>query len=125
MARMTVEEFEEVVLQALERLPEQFRDALHNLDIEVRWRPSLRERRRAGLHERGSLFGTYTGIPLTHRGQSYNMALPDKIIIYQETHERFCPTREDMVRQAEKTLLHEIGHYLGMSEQRLRDLGMG
>src|SRR5581483_3806029 len=72
MARMTVEEFEEVVLQALERLPEQFRDALHNLDIEVRWRPSLRERRRAGLHERGSLFGTYTGIPLTHRGQSYN-----------------------------------------------------
>ena len=125
MARMSVEEFEEVVLQALERLPEQFRDALHNLDIEVRWRPSIGELRRAGVRGRGSLFGTYTGIPLTYRGQGYNMILPDKIIIYQQTHERYCRTLEDMVRQAERTLLHEIGHYLGMSEERLHQLGMG
>ncbi len=122
--RLTTEEFEEVILQALERLPEKFHDALHNVDIEVRWRPTIPELRRAGVR-RGTLFGTYTGVPLTQRGHYYNMTLPDKIIIYQEAHERLCRTREDMIRQAERTLLHEIGHYLGMGEERLRELGMG
>ncbi|HXG36976.1 MAG TPA: metallopeptidase family protein [Dehalococcoidia bacterium] len=118
-------EFERVVIAALERLPEQFRNALDNVDIEVRWRPTPAELRRAGVGRQHLLFGTYTGIPRSHRGHNYTMALPDKIIIYQEPHERVCADEEAMIAQAERTLRHEIGHYLGMPEEQLRKLGLG
>ncbi len=118
-------EFEQLILQALEGLPDRFRDALDNLDIEVRWRPTLRELRQAGIRGGRTLFGIYLGTPLTQRGHHYTMTLPDKIVIYQEPHERFCRTEEEIVKQARKTLLHEVGHYLGIEEARLRELGLG
>ena len=117
-------EFRKLVLAVVADLPPQFRHRLENIDIVVKWRPSLAERRLAGIRPGGDLFGLYLGVPLTHRGDHYNMALPDKIVIYQETHERFCSSREEMVEQVRRTVLHEIGHYLGIDERRLRELGM-
>ncbi len=126
---MTRAEFEEVVLQAVEELPEQFREALDNLDIQVRWAPTPWERRRARLRPGHDLFGLYTGVALPHRGHSYGMAfhvpLPDTILIFQRAHERHCRTRDEMVEQVRTTLLHEIGHYLGIDEKRLGELGVG
>ncbi len=123
--RMTRREFQDVVEQALHELPQQFKDAIHNLDIQVRWAPTPNERRRARLRPGMELFGLYTGIPLTSRGRGYNMVAPDIIMIYQRTHERYCATEQQMVEQARQTLLHEIGHYLGIDEDRLRELGVG
>ena len=117
-------DFEKLVLEALEQLPPQFRDALHNIDIQVRWRPTPAELRRAGVR-RGSLFGLYLGVPLPKRGHGYSMALPDTIVIYQHTHERHYRSEAEIVEQARQTLLHEIGHYLGIDEDRLRELGVG
>jgi len=122
---MRRDQFEQVVLEALEGLPEQFRAALDNVDIEVRGQPSLGELRRARVRRGHTLFGTYTGIPLPRRGHHYNMTLPDKIIIYQGPHEQSCPSEEQMVAQVERTLRHEIGHYLGIDEGRLHELGLG
>lgn len=117
-------EFERLVLKALEELPARFQDTLENLDIQVRWRPTQAELRRAGVR-RGTLFGLYLGVPLPRRGHGYSMTLPDTIVIYQQPHERYCRTEDEVVRQVRQTVLHEIGHYLGIDEDRLRELGIG
>jgi predicted Zn-dependent protease with MMP-like domain len=114
-------DFQKLVLAVLVDLPPQFRHRLENIDIVVRWRPTPAERRLAGG---GDLFGLYLGEPLPGRGDHYNMALPDKIVIYQRAHERFCSSREEMAEQVRRTVLHEIGHYLGIDEERLHELGM-
>jgi predicted Zn-dependent protease with MMP-like domain len=117
-------EFRKLVLAALADLPPQFRHRLENIDIVVRWRPTPAERRLAGGRYGGDLFGLYLGLPLPARGDHYSMALPDQIVIYQQTHERLCSSREEMAEQVRRTVLHEIGHYLGIEEERLRELGM-
>src|SRR3970040_671560 len=117
-------EFERLVLEALGELPQQFREALDNIDIKVRWRPTVAELRRAGVRH-GSLFGLYMGVPLTSRGHGYSMTLPDSIVIYQHTHERHCRSDAPIVEQVRQTVLHEIGHYLGIDEDRLQELGIG
>jgi len=118
-------DFQRIVLQALAQVPPQFREALENIDIQVHWRPTLGELRRAGLGLGVALFGMYMGVPLPKRGHYYSMALPDTILIYQQPHERFCRDEAEMVEQVRKTLLHEIGHYLGIDEDRLQELGVG
>jgi predicted Zn-dependent protease with MMP-like domain len=117
-------EFRRLVLSVVADLPPQFRHRLENIDIIIKWRPSLAERRLSGGRYASDLFGLYLGLPLTVRGDHYNMALPDKIVIYQEAHERLCSSREEMAEQVRRTVLHEIGHYLGIDEDRLRELGM-
>jgi len=122
---MTRQEFQDVVRRALDEMPSQFRDALDNVDIHVRWAPTAYERRRLRLRPGSELFGVYLGIPLTRRGRGYSLVTPDVIVIYQRTHERFCRTEAEMVEQARQTLLHEIGHYMGIDEDRLHELGVG
>jgi predicted Zn-dependent protease with MMP-like domain len=117
-------EFRKLVMAVVADLPPQFRHRLENVDIVVKWRPSPAERRLVGIRPGGDLFGLYLGLPLTARGDHYNMALPDKIVIYQEAHERLYSNREEMAEQVRRTVLHEIGHYLGINEERLRELGM-
>jgi predicted Zn-dependent protease with MMP-like domain len=65
------------------------------------------------------------GIPLTRRTGGYSMVSPDVIVIYQRSHERYTRNETEMVAQARQTLLHEIGHYLGIDEDRLHELGVG
>jgi len=122
---MTRKEFQQVVEAALDELPDVFQNALHNLDIQVRWAPNPEERRRVGLRPGHDLFGVYLGIPLTARTHGYSMVAPDVIVIYQRSHERHARTREEMIEQARQTLLHEIGHYMGIDEDRLHELGVG
>ncbi|HSP54732.1 MAG TPA: metallopeptidase family protein, partial [Dehalococcoidia bacterium] len=102
-----------------------FQDALDNLDIQVRWAPTPYERRRARLRPGHDLFGLYLGVPLTKRSHGYSMVLPDTILIYQRAHERHSTTQNEVVQQARQTLLHEIGHYMGIDEDRLGELGVG
>lgn len=118
-------EFENIIAEALDQLPDQFKQALHNIEIRVRWRPSAEELAQADVPRGGDLFGLYVGVPLTQRTQGYNLVLPDAIYIYQSAHERHCRTEVEMIEQARKTLLHEIGHYFGIDEDRMHELGMG
>jgi predicted Zn-dependent protease with MMP-like domain len=118
-------EFEKLVLEALAKVPVEFQEHLQNLDVVVKWRPSPAERRQVGSRYGDDLFGLYLGVPLTERGAYYNMALPDKIAIYQEAHERLCSSREEMVEEVRKTVLHELGHYVGIEEERLEELDLG
>ena len=122
---MTRRDFQRVVQQALEELPAVFQDAIHNLDVQVRWAPTPEERRRARLRPGHDLYGLYLGVPITKRAHGYSMVLPDTILIYQRAHERQAATEREMVEQARQTLLHEIGHYMGIDEDRLHELGVG
>jgi predicted Zn-dependent protease with MMP-like domain len=123
--RMTRQEFQQVVEAALLELPDVFQNALHNIDIQVRWAPTPEERRIVKLRPGYDLFGVYLGIPLPRRSGGYSLVAPDVIVIYQRSHERACRTKEAMIEQARQTLLHEIGHYMGIDEDRLHELGVG
>lgn len=117
------EEFEELVVQALEELPEFFQQKLQNIDVVVTTWPTEAERRSVGLKPGQLLFGLYHGIPLTRRTSHYGLVLPDKITIYKGPIEQVCRTREQVVQRVKHTVKHEIAHHFGISDDRLRELG--
>ena len=77
----------------------------------------------AGTDPTETLFGLYTGTPLTERSSSYGMVLPDKITLYQRSIEEVCRTKGEIQEQIRTTLLHEIGHHFGLSEDELEEAG--
>ena len=118
---MDRERFEQLVAEAIDSLPDDFRQKMNNVAVVVEDLPSPREERRFA---RGRLLlGLYQGQPLTRRSASYGMAFPDKITIYQANIEALCRTEDEIRRQVRKTVLHEIAHHFGIDDHRLRDLG--
>jgi len=116
--------FRALVREAVSSLPADLLRRVENVDIVIQRRPTARDRKRAGIGGGGLLFGLYQGVPLTQRGHHYNLALPDRISIYQESIEAICRTEDDVRAEVRKTVLHELGHYFGIDDGRLRDLGM-
>lgn len=112
---MDRERFEKLVEQALERLPEQFRKKLTNVAIIVEYLPP-RELERDDL-----LLGLFHGVPFTERS-TFSATPPDRIFLYQKNIETVCSTDEEIRRQIRDTLLHEVGHYFGLSEDELREV---
>ncbi len=106
-------------------IPRELLERVHNVDIVIETRPTARERKAAGIGPGRLLLGLYHGIPLTARGENYNLVLPDKISIYQEPIETICANDDEVREQVHKTVLHEIGHYFGIDDERLHELGMG
>jgi predicted Zn-dependent protease with MMP-like domain len=96
---------------------------LSNVDIVVKARPTSEELAMARINPGETLFGLYTGIPLTKRSSSYGMVLPDKITLYQRSIEEGCRTMQEIQAQIRTTLLHEIGHHFGLSEDELEQAG--
>ena len=117
------EAFEKRVAEALAGLPQELREKMDNVEIVVRDRPSRQELQRVGLRPGDSLFGLYEGIPLTQRTSHYGMVLPDKITLYQAVIEAHCRSEAEIVRTVRRTLLHELAHHVGISDDRLRELG--
>ena len=117
------EEFHALVKEALDSLPDFFKQKLSNVEVLVADWPSPAELRAAGARSRYELLGLYQGIPLTHRAGNYTMVLPDKITIYRMPIERICHTRQAIIRQVRRTVLHELAHHFGLSDDRLRELG--
>ncbi|RME75212.1 MAG: metallopeptidase family protein [Chloroflexi bacterium] len=121
--RFSPEEFEQLVVEALEALPEFFQQKLQNIEVVVADWPTESERRAVGLKPGQLLFGLYQGVPLTRRGSHYGLVLPDKITIYRLPIERVCRTREEVISTVQHTVRHEIAHHFGISDDRLRELG--
>lgn len=117
------EEFEQLVVQALEGLPEFFKEKLQNVEVVVSEWPTEAERRAVGLKPGQLLFGLYQGIPLTKRTSHYSLVLPDKITIYRMPILQICRTPERIVHQVQRTVKHELAHHFGISDDRLRQLG--
>lgn len=115
--------FLRLVRQALDEIPQPFSDWLENVDIVVERRPSARELREAGVGPGEALFGLYQGIPLTER-ESYGMVLPDKVSIYQEPLENEFTDEAELIDEIRTTVLHELAHHFGMSDEQLEELGL-
>jgi predicted Zn-dependent protease with MMP-like domain len=114
--------FERLVAQAIDDLPDDFKEKLDNVAVTVEDLPSPRDARR---HGRGGrlLLGLYQGQPLTRRDTRYGMAFPDKITIYQRNVEAICRTDAEIREQVRTTVLHEIAHHFGIDDARLHELG--
>jgi len=120
---MERERFERIVTEAVENLPPYLRDSLENIDIIVQDWPSETQLEEVGLRRRQDLFGLYEGIPLPKRGRGYNMVLPDRITIFQKPIEMRYHSEEKMILRIQNTVRHEIAHYFGISDSRLREMG--
>jgi predicted Zn-dependent protease with MMP-like domain len=122
--RFSQEEFEALVAEALDGLPDDIRDWLDNVAVVVAGEPTPGQLARAGVRPGGLLFGLYQGVPKTRRGVTYGEVLPDKILIFQRPIEQVCRTGEQVREQVRRTVLHEIGHHFGMDEEQLDDAGV-
>ena len=118
------DEFEELVLEAIQELPQELLARLDNVAIVVQRWPTRVQMEVADLVERGELLGLYEGIPLTDR-ENYNLVLPDKISIFQGPVEAACDTREEMAREVKVTVAHEIAHHFGIDDEQLEEMGLG
>ncbi|HEX9122304.1 MAG TPA: metallopeptidase family protein [Actinomycetota bacterium] len=105
--------FEELVAQALDTLPAWVLERLENVEILVEERPPRGE---------PNLLGRYHGIPLTHRNAGYAGVLPDTITLYRATIERVARDDEDLKRVVAHTVEHEVAHFFGISDDRLREI---
>ena len=120
MARI---DFQVILRQALDDLPELFRQALENVAVVVEDRPPDWLLDELGIPPDDTLYGFYHGVPLPERSVSLSGNLPDKISIYREPLEEDFARPAELRRQIRLTLLHEIGHYFGMGEEELQRLG--
>lgn len=121
--RLSATEFEQLVAQALDDLPQFFQEKLQNIDVVVQEWPTPAQLRTVGMAPGQLLLGLYEGVPLTQRTSYYGLVLPDKITIFQGPLEQVCPTKESMARQVQRTVRHEIAHHFGIDDDRLRELG--
>ena len=124
MAQFSSEEFDQLVAQALDDLPEFFKEKLQNVEVVVADWPTKDEVRAVGLKPGQLLFGLYQGIPQTKRDSHYGLVLPDKITIYRMPIEQVCREPERIVRQVQRTVKHELAHHFGIDDNRLRELGV-
>ncbi len=116
--------FEELVLEAVENMPEFWREQFRNIDILIKPWPSRTELREAGVPAGQTLLGLYTGIPLTERTSAYNLAPPDTITLYQGPIELEAGPDQAAIRQLVRHVtIHEFAHHFGISDDRLRELG--
>ena len=119
-ANLTRAEFEEAVAEALDSLPKRFADLVKNVSITVQDEPAGRDSLdvspEAGVvHE---LLGIYRGVALTER--THGMPLfPDEIVIFRGPINRVARSRHEVVRQVQKTVIHELGHYFGLSDDEM------
>jgi predicted Zn-dependent protease with MMP-like domain len=111
-------EFEAIVHEAMQMLPEWVHDALHNIDILVVDEPDH------DMDPHGErLLGLYTGIPLPERGVDYAGVLPDVIYIFRLPHLELGLPPAELREEIAKTLMHEIAHYFGLDDRHLEGIG--
>ena len=112
MIDVAPEAFEEMVVTALDGLPDELGALMRNVAVTVE-------------HYGGppGLLGLYQGVPLTSRTTHYAGVLPDRITIYRRAICAVCRTGEEVVEQVRRTVVHEVGHHFGIDDARLHELG--
>ena len=120
--KLTRREFEELVVLALKRLPKFFKKKMKNVGVVVEDRASQDLVSEMGLRSSSELLGLYQGVPVDQRGFYYGNVLPDKITLFQLPIESICKTKEEIKEKVKEVVMHEVGHYFGLDDERLREL---
>ena len=124
--RLNQKEFDRAVRRAYDRIPEEIRERMENVVLTVRKRPDPEMLEQMGYPPDEPLLGLYEGAALAE--QSFFAPpplLPDTIFIFQEPLEEMCDSLAELEREIEITVVHEVAHFLGISEERLEELGYG
>lgn len=116
---MTRRRFERLVGEAVQSIPDEFRDRLRNLAIVVEDEPAPELIDEMEIEPPDTLYGLYQGTPLTERSWDYGNTLPDRIVLFQGPIEDDCETDDEVVATIGETLIHEVGHYFGLSEDEI------
>ena len=119
---MTRNEFRKLVDEALQSIPAKFRDAMQNIAIVIEDEPTSEELADVGVEPPDTLLGLYQGTPLTERQWAHGNVLPDKITLFQGPIEDSSEDDDDIVVAIGETLIHEIGHYFGLSEKEIEEI---
>ena len=119
---MKREQFERLVEEGLREIPRRFCDEMKNLAIVVEDEPSPEILEDLEIEPPDSLFGLYQGTPLPERSWTHGNTLPDRISLYQRPIEEDSEDHEDVVVCIAETLIHEIGHYFGLSEEEIEEI---
>lgn len=122
MIEISDEQFEALINESMDELPQEYIKRLDNVAIVYEDQPSPDQRTKLKLRCDESLFGLYEGIPLTKRGAGYNLVLPDKITIFKLPILHSSHTLTDLKQQVKHTLWHEIAHYYGLDHDRIQYL---
>ncbi len=109
---VTREQFEDLVGEGLDLIPDELARLMDNVVVLVEDHPPQGRR----------LLGLYHGVPLTERGTGYAGMLPDTIHIYRFPILRMCSSEEEVVREVRHTVIHEVAHHFGISDERLHEL---
>ena len=115
-------EFDDLVVSALKRLPKFLRKKMENVDVVIEDRASEEVLSEMELQSPYQLLGLYQGVPFQRRGFYYGNVLPDKITLFQIPIESICRTREEIEEKVREVVIHEVGHYFGLDDERLREL---
>ncbi len=125
---MRREEFTELVAEALDSLPKEFRRRMKNVAVLVEDVPAEQLERSAAPRPRSQprtlILGQFIGSPATVKSFFDVVSGPDHVILYQKNIEAVCRTDDEIREQVRITVMHEVGHYFGMSEEQLRDAGL-
>ena len=116
--------FEALVTEALDGLPDDILALLDNVAVVVADEPTAEQLRDVGPMDDGELLlGLYEGVPLTQRTSAYGLVLPDKITLFQRALESVSPDDETLREEVQFTVIHELAHHFGISDERLAELG--
>jgi predicted Zn-dependent protease with MMP-like domain len=119
---MNKKEFEKLVEEAFAQLPKEFKKYIENLVIIIEESPPREVYRQTGSSPYSTILGLYHGVPLKHRGPYYGNLPPDVIFIYQKPIQEMCHSEEAIKQKIKEVVLHEVGHYFGLSDEELRDI---
>ena len=119
---MTREQFQRLVIEAVALIPKRFRREMKNRALVVEDEPSVELLAEMEIEPPDSLYGLYQGTPLPERTWAYGNNLPDRITIFQRPIEEECDDEDEVRAVIGETLIHEVGHYFGMSEEEIEDI---
>jgi len=119
---MTRDQFRQLVDEALASIPADFRDAMQNIAVVIEQEPTPEQLAEVELEPPDSLLGLYQGTPLTERQWAHGNVLPDKITLFQRVIEADSESDDDVIVAIGETLIHEIGHYFGLSEEEIETI---
>ncbi|MEK6813254.1 MAG: metallopeptidase family protein [Nitrospirota bacterium] len=123
---MTREKFERLVAEALDGLPLKFREKMANIAVTVESWPSHEDLESVGLDpEEDALYGLYHGVPLPEREFNYGNTLPDRIVLYQDVIEEDAADEDEIREIVQETVVHEVGHYFGLSDEEMEEWEAG
>lgn len=122
MIDITDQQFNDLIAESIDELPAKYTSKLDNVLITFENIPSEEQREKLHLRCGETLFGLYEGVPMTARGNGYNMVLPDKITIFKQPMLHVVNDLAGLKSQVKHTLWHEIAHYFGLNHDRIHEI---